>query len=436
MNVLPVLGFLRQKIGLNPEAIGPESVEKAVRSHMEISGLVSIDDYIKMVNESEVELNRLIESVVISETSFFRNKTPFLALKDYLKRFVLNKRPGRVIRVLCMPCATGEEAYSIAMVLFDLKLSAHQFHIYAGDISEHALEFARRGLYSSYSFRGDDLGFRNMYFSKQDDAYILKQEVRDTVQFECINILSDHFLAGHKPYDIIFCRNLLIYFDDDTKEQAINGLAAHLAEEGVLFVGHAEGAKISQLGYVGLDYPMSFAFARKAYAKSINDALHGNQPAAPNNPPLRNFSAPSGALASPLIKPESCDASGKIAPVATAAEGRSEQEKSAKKSQVDEAVAKARELAALGAFSEVVVIGESLLVAGVESAEIYYLLGQAVESTGDDLMAEEYLKKAIYLNAEFYDALMHLSELYGRLANPAKAAAFSKRAQRVKLRNS
>lgn len=439
MNVLPVLELLRLKIGLNPESIGIDSVEKTVLAHMKVSGVVSVDDYIRKLKECPTELKKLVESVVVSETSFFRNKIPFLTLKDYLKRFILNKRPSRPIRILCLPCATGEEAYSIAMVLFDLKLSAHQFHIYAGDISEHVLQFARQGLYRPYSFRGDDLDFRSTYFAKQGDDYILKHEIRDAVQFEYINILADDFLPGHKPYDIIFCRNLLIYFDDDTKEKAIKALTGRLAEEGVLFVGHAEGAKIPQFGYASLDYPMSFAFARKAYAKVINGAINGTNPAAliTNRPQSKSFTPPLAPLSYPAIKPQPFSATHrKISPVTSDPDSNVEHEVAPIKSQGEEALALARELAANGSFGEVMAVCEKLLAAGVESAEVYYLFGQAVESTGNSLMAEEYLKKAIYLDADFHDALMYLSLLYGRLGSPDKAAIFRKRAQRVKLRNS
>src|SRR4030066_97441 len=177
MNVAPVLEFLRQKIGLNPESIGTETIEKAVREHMKMSGAVSVNDYINKINESSVQQNILIESVVISETSFFRNKTPFVTLQNYLERFVLNKKSGRPLRVLCLPCATGEEPYSIAMVLFDLNLTAQKFFIYAADISEQALQIAKSGMYGPYSFRGKDIDFRNKYFSEKDGGYLLKQEV-------------------------------------------------------------------------------------------------------------------------------------------------------------------------------------------------------------------------------------------------------------------
>ncbi|TAN76366.1 MAG: hypothetical protein EPN14_07805 [Gallionella sp.] len=428
MNILPVLDLLRQKIGLNPESVGPASVEKAVLEHIKTSGAADVDDYIRKIHESPAELKKLIESVVVPETSFFRNRIPFVTLKDYLRRFVLNKRPGKPVRILCVPCSTGEEPYSIAMTLFDMKLPASQFFIHAGDISEQALQFARLGVYSPYSFRGHDLDFRKTYFSKQDDTYILNKEIRDAVQFEHLNVLSDNFLPGHEPYDIIFCRNLLIYFDDGIKGKAIKALSKHLSGDGVLFVGHAEGGKIPQYGYASLDYPMSFAFAREEYAKTINGALNINTPA-------KKELLPPAPAQHPAAKPKLFNDTGKITPVIEKSGKNAAEEENAKKSPKNENLSKAKELAGKGAFDEVLAICEKLLSEGAESAEIYYLLGQAVESAGNILMAEEYLKKAIYLDADFYDALTHLSLLYDRMGSPEKAVSFRKRAQRVKSRN-
>lgn len=424
MNILPVLDLLRQKIGLNPESIGHASIGKTVLEHIKVSGAAGVDDYIRKLHESPTELKKLVESIVVPETSFFRNRIPFVTLKDYLQRFVLKKRPGKQIRILCLPCSTGEEPYSIAMVLFDMKLPTSQFFIHAGDISEQALQFARLGEFSPYSFRGHDLDFRNTYFFKQDDTYILNKEVRDAVQFEQLNILSDNFLPGHEPYDIIFCRNLLIYFDDDIKGKAIKALSKRLSRDGVLFVGHSEGGKIPQYGYTSLDYPMSFAFAREEYAKTINDALNINNPAKRRSPPP----AP---VPPPESKKKLFNDTGKIMPVTA----KPDNIETSKESPKDESISKAKGFAGQGAFNEVLAICEKLLSEGTESAEIYYLLGQAEESTGNILMAEEYLKKAVYLDAEFYDALVYLSLLYDRMGSPEKAASFRKRAQRVKSRN-
>ncbi|MDO8413645.1 MAG: CheR family methyltransferase [Gallionellaceae bacterium] len=428
MNVLPILELIREKIGLNPESIGTASVEEIIQKRMKISGSANINDYLSKITGSSTELGKLIESVVVLETFFFRNKISFITLQNYLEQFVLNDKLQRPIRILCIPCATGEEPYSIAMLLLSMKLTINQFHIHAGDISEQALQFSKRAIYSPYSFRGSDLDFREIYFSKQEDSYTLKKEVRDAVHFEQVNILSDYFLSKHEPYDIIFCRNLLIYFDDDIKDKALTALSRHLADQGVLFVGHAEGAKVNQFGYAILDYPMSFAFAKPEYAKVINDALkltavkkvfRAHDPLSPPMPIYAQYPIKTAATHAPVKSQKS---------------SVDKETKAIQKAPDDLSVA--RKLAGVGDFAEVITICDKLLAEGAESAEVYYLLGQAIGSTGNKLMAEEYLKKAIYLNADFYEALIYLSCLFDQMGNAEKADATRKRAERVKLRAS
>jgi chemotaxis protein methyltransferase WspC len=432
MDVSPVLALLRQKIGLNPESIGTESVEKAVRECIEMSGAASVEDYVENINQSAAELSGLVESVLIRETSFFRNRTPFIALQSYLSQFVLNRKRAGPLRILCLPCSTGEEAYSIAMVLLDMKLSADQFFIQAADISEPVLKIAKAGRYNAYSFRGGNIASRKKYFTEQPDgSYILKKAVRDAVHFEQANILDDKFQLEHEHYDVVFCRNLLIYFDLDAKNKAINALARHLSDQGVLFVGHAEAANISYFGFASLDYPMSFAFARQEYAAAINRALNANSPI-------------KGTHSSPIpvqrhtIKAGVSRDAGKIIPVVPQPGKNGAKETTSIKIPTADEIAKdisnAKQLADAGSLNEAVAICEKLLFAGVESAEIYFLLGQVAGSTEDNLMAEEYLKKAIYLNADFHDALIYLSVVYDRMGNPEKVAVFRRRAQRVKLR--
>lgn len=428
MNVSSVLELLRQKMGLNPESVGTTSLERTVQEHIKQSGAVDIDDYIKRLRASPVELKSLFELVVIAETSFFRDRVPFIILQKHLERFTFKKKPARQVRILSVPCSTGEEPYSIAMTLFEMKLPKDRFFIHAVDISERALQYAINGTYSPYSFRGDDLDFKNKYFSKHDDLYILKKEVRDAVSFEFANILDDDFLNAHRPYDIIFCRNLLIYFDDSTKKRAIKSLSKHLSEDGVLFVGHAEAAKMSQSGFVSLDYPMAFAFAREKYANEVNYSLNLD------NPKTMTFPLPV-QLPTQLIQVKKVNEIKKETGSIIKPESKYEALETEDQDPDEKELAIAKKLAEEGNFSEVVSICEPMISRGAESALLYYLLGQAIDSTGDSLMAEEYLKKAIYLNPDFYEALMHLSRLFERTGNPEKSAGFRARAERVKLRN-
>ena len=446
MDVTPVLEFLRKKIGLNPESIGVPLIEKTVHDLMKISGAQSVEDYVQKIKLSEAELNRLIETVVVPETSFFRNTTPFVTLRSYLTQFVLSKKSGKPVRILCLPCSTGEEVYSIAMTLLEMQLSPNQIFLFAGDISEQVLQIAEAGIYNSYSFRGEDVSFKMKYFDKQaGGSYLLKKEVRNLVHFERINILSDNFLLGHQPYDVIFCRNLLIYFDLAGKEKALKALLGRLSQEGVLFVGHAEGARMSRVGLFNLDYPMSFLFSRKAYAEQINNALNGKLPNKNIYVPAQKKLIPqTGFLPHvPGAKVAGINHSGaaprlaevtRDAPTAVTVARKIEPKVDSSQHQIERDILQAKRLAEAGSFNEVLAICEQLLSKGQESAEIYYLLGQAAGASGDRLLAEEYMKKAIYLNADSYDALIYLSTLFNQMGKHDQSANFRRRAQRVKTR--
>jgi len=421
MDVFPVLELLRKRIGLNPASIGAESVEKAVRERVEKSSATNAQEYIDIVNSNTAELDNLVESVLIRETSFFRNHTPFVALQDYLRQFVLNSKQDEPLRILCIPCSTGEEAYSIAMVLLDLDLTPDQFSITAVDISESCLQIAEAGIYREYSFRGEDVRFREKYFLKQPNGtFLLKKEVRDAVHFERANILDEQFQTEYEQYDVIFCRNLLIYFDADAKRTAIRALDRYLSDRGVLFVGHAEGTAISHHGFTSLNFPKSFAFAKNDYAAEINDLLGSTsdvRPILPRHPSKLPIAETS------MIGIRKADIAAKeTLPIQDPAIERSPD------------ISTARRLADSGSFDEAFAVCERLLDENPESAEVYFLLGQMAGSMDEYLRAEEYLKKAIYLNADFHDALVYLSIIAERMGQSDKAANYRARAQRVQQR--
>ena len=144
--------------------------------------------------------------------------------------------------MLSIPCGCGEEPYSIAITLRDLGLAPGSFHIDAVDVSARHLAAAERGVYRANSFRGKDLAFRNRYFRPGAHAqdFTLDASVRASVRFTRGNLLDPGLLSGHPAYDIIFCRNVLIYFDAASRRRALATLDRLLGDAGLLFVGHAE----------------------------------------------------------------------------------------------------------------------------------------------------------------------------------------------------
>ena len=136
--------------------------------------------------------------------------------------------------MLSLPCSSGEEPYSIAMALLDAGVPASRFQIDALDISERVVQFARRGLYGRNSFRGDALDYRDRYFTETGDGHQLSAQVMERVRFQSGNLFDAGLLAHAPAYDFVFCRNLLIYFDQATQERAVQVLRRHTREDGVV----------------------------------------------------------------------------------------------------------------------------------------------------------------------------------------------------------
>ncbi len=164
--------------------------------------------------------------------------------------------------MLSLPCASGEEPYSIAMALLDAGLPAARFRIDALDISARALERARAGVYGSNAFRGASLDFRDRYFKLPGVSVPLDARVRELVHLRLGNIVDPNLLAGEAPYDFVFCRNLLIYFDTDLQRRAVHTLARLTASDGMIFVGPAEASLLSAQRLQSAGVPLAFAFRK------------------------------------------------------------------------------------------------------------------------------------------------------------------------------
>src|SRR5262245_34745751 len=167
--------LLKSRIGLEAESVRRVVIERAVRQRMSATGCRDEDAYWAVLNASLHELQALVEAVVVPETWFFRYPESFAALG----RLAFERLPalagGRALRILSLPCSTGEEPFSIVMALLDAGLAPGLFQVDAVDISERVLERARQGMYGRNSFRGDDLGFRERYFIPTGEGHTLAQ---------------------------------------------------------------------------------------------------------------------------------------------------------------------------------------------------------------------------------------------------------------------
>jgi len=253
--------LLQNRIGMDPASVGLRVLENAVRQRMIRLGLHDISRYRSLLQSSEDEWDAFVEEVIVPETWFFRDREPYHYLKRYAREWSAHRGP---IRIMSVPCASGEEPYSIAMTLLDAGLSPDRFRIDAMDISRRTLLRAASGLYGKNSFRGSDLLFRDRYFETSADGYRLKPLVRNAVKFAYGNLLESR--SAFRMYDIIFCRNLLIYFSKDARKKAIRILDECLKPDGIIFAGHAEAGALFSSSFESI--PPFRAFAHKKREKS------------------------------------------------------------------------------------------------------------------------------------------------------------------------
>lgn len=401
MAMQKIESLLRQAIGLDCASIGPAALQRAVHERRSLHLLPDAQSYWERLSGSEAELQELIEAVVVPETWFFRDHGAFAAVANLVRSVWLRNRPDRVLRFLSVPCATGEEPYSISMALLQEGVAPENFRIDAVDISARALERARHAVYGHNSFRSGPLQFRDRYFEKVNQTYHLDDSVRAPVRFERGNLLAPDFLPGREQYDAIFCRNVLIYFDGPSRAQAVGVLARLLKPSGALFVAPAETALLNGHGFSPMHWPRAFSFCKSAAAES--------RPATP---------IPRAAVVE--AKPKA-DAPIRLSPAHSAPSPRDTQQ----------AVTEIARLADQGRLEEAARACEHHLRAHGYSAQILYLLGLIRDAGGLTDEAVRLYRQALYLQPNHRDALTHLALLLDRQGDAPAAQLLRGRIQRL-----
>ena len=263
-----VLKMLQERIGLDPASIGPAMIERAVRGRAKLRTGGNLESYLLELDGNQTEFQALVDAVVVPETWFFRYPESLAAMTDVaLQR--LAERPGAQLRILSLPCSTGEEPYSIAMALLSAGVAPARFTIDAVDISEGNIDAARHAVYGRNSFRGGDLNFRDRHFSLTQHGYALSQAVYGQVKLHLGNLLSPALALPLGAYDLVFCRNLLIYFDVATQMRSIQILSGLARQDGLLFVGPAEASVLTRLRHRSIGVPMAFAFHALPASKPV-----------------------------------------------------------------------------------------------------------------------------------------------------------------------
>jgi len=207
-------------------------------------GVASVDELVSaMRTRNDDRLNWAVtEAMTTNETFFFRDRTPFDLFKsEVIPHLVENRRPGVKARIWCAAASAGQEPYSISMILREERtaLRGMQMDILASDISEKVIEKAKAGIYSQFEVqRGLPVQLLVKYFQKQGDLWQVDPSLRQNILFKTFNLLENFGALG--SFDVVFCRNVLIYFNQETKRDILNRIAKRMAPDGFLFLGAAE----------------------------------------------------------------------------------------------------------------------------------------------------------------------------------------------------
>jgi chemotaxis protein methyltransferase CheR len=195
---------------------------------------------LKLVPDKALQKD-IIEAMTTNETSFFRDSSPFDKFKNVMMPFYIKNRPNKHLRIWSAACSSGQEAYSLCMVIKEMGLlnQGWKFDIIGTDLSTDILEQAKRATYTQFEVqRGLPIQMLVKYFSQDGTNWKLKDEIKNMVDFKPLNLLHDFKHLGQ--FDIVFCRNVLIYFDVPTKGKILSNIAAQMKQDGVLMLGGAE----------------------------------------------------------------------------------------------------------------------------------------------------------------------------------------------------
>ncbi len=398
IDVLAVETLLADRIGLDPSTLPRGMLPRAIRVRMDEAKLGDIAAYARRLAESESELLALTEEIVVPESWFFRDERPFTWLRDQIAARWLAQPALPSLRLLSLPCSSGEEPYSIAMTLRRAGLTSSRFIIDAVDVSARRLELARAGIYTPNAFRGPAAAATEGFFRPNPNGFEIDPAIRALARFHQANVLDPDLLRGAQPYHVVFCRNLLIYLGETARARVEATLDRLVEPEGWLVLGHADrlgtGGRISRFKLDG--EPGCFTYRRASPT-----------PAAPAN---RHHARPRPALQPPVSPPR---------PLATPGPERTES-----------LLAQAESLANQKRYPEAIAACDRLIRVKGPTAPAYHLLGTIHQAQGDPTRAEDCFRKTVYLDPHHELALLSLALLAERKGDPTAAAGFRRRAKR------
>jgi chemotaxis protein methyltransferase CheR len=238
--------FIKNHCGLYFDDGSKFLLEKRLARRIEVARLKNFEDYYHLLmydKKRDDELASVIDILTVNETYFFREASQLKAFSDEVIPEIRERKKDRTrLRIWSAGCSTGEEPYTLAILVLEKNLiPGWEIEILGSDINQRVLHVARRGIYKKSAFRTtDDYYFRKYFTDEGGGNYRVIDPVRGLVNFSFLNLLDPFKVRFVGEMDVIFCRNVIIYFDQESKKKVIDSFYDRLTEEGYLFLGHSE----------------------------------------------------------------------------------------------------------------------------------------------------------------------------------------------------
>ncbi|HYX40036.1 MAG TPA: CheR family methyltransferase [Oligoflexus sp.] len=403
-NFAELKSFIIAVTGLSYYLAKDEDLASRIARRLTTIGFMDNASYLKLIASSTAagsELDLLIGELTIGETYFFRHTEQFDALRQIILPHLLKKNLERKrLTIWCAGCSTGAEPYSISILLRrELKIQAPEWsvQILGTDINRGFLDRAAKGMFDEWHLRSVKDELKRSCFKKVDKSWEINSEYKEGVSFIHHNLITGYYpprFDGPEPFDLILCRNVMIYFNQDTVAEILPKFDRCLAASGWLLLGYSEININLYKAFDLIPYPGALIFQKKKPTKE--------QFSAPVLPILQQFPALSHADTPPI-------ATTPCLPL-----------------QIDtnDSYLKCRRMINTGDLKGALLAADDLILKDQLDARAYFLRGLALLQLGKDQDAEQALRKAIYLDRNFIIAHYHLGLIYLKLQQADKARRY------------
>lgn len=237
--------FIKDYCGIYFDDSSRFLIERRLQRRLKLLLMDDFRDYYRFLlydRKRDEEIREVIDLLTVNETYFFREQNQLKAFsEEILPELRDTNKDKKRLRIWSAGCSTGEEPYTIAILILEYgRFEGWDIEILGSDINQRVLSNARKGVYRRHSFRSTDDYFIKKYFREEEDCFVISDRVKGLVSFSYLNLLDPLKVKLIAPMDVIFCRNVLIYFDYEARKKVIDNFYDRLVEGGYLLLGHAE----------------------------------------------------------------------------------------------------------------------------------------------------------------------------------------------------